>query len=610
LRAERAPLLIAGALIALLVVLDQAWLHVTSRADNALLDIFVRTQSAPLSPDPDIVIVAIDDASLARLNPEAGAWPWPRAVYAELVAGLAKQQPRAIVFDILFSEADRFRPESDAAFIDALRVFPRVYVPMSRLPARDDAHGVPLAQVADAVGLQRLPDANPDARAMLEAPLALPPELWRTGTIDFVEDADGVGRRYRLFEDIQGWRLRSLPARVAADLGYAVPPPPTVPLAWRGAIGSFRRVSFADLYEDFQRAQPSRAADEFKDRIVIIGATATGLNDLRATPRGTLDPGVEILATAIDNLKNGRVTRIAPPAFASMLALVLIATLVLAFWRGISAPKIGVALLAASWVALGAALAAAAQPLRLPVGAALAAAWLYYLLAAVSEYRRERRARERAVRLFGRFLNTEVVRQLVERGETVESLSGKPCEISVLFSDIRGFTSLAETRPPQEVVKLLNRYFERQTAVVFRHGGTLDKYIGDCIMAFWGAPLPDAAHAQRAVACALEMERTLLQFRAELGAEGEHFDVGIGIHTGAAVVGFIGAEQKLDYTAIGDTVNLASRVEGLTKGIARTLITADTRAACGDAFTFVPRGAYSVKGRVQPVDVYEPQGSP
>jgi adenylate cyclase len=106
------------------------------------------------------------------------------------------------------------------------------------------------------------------------------------------------------------------------------------------------------------------------------------------------------------------------------------------------------------------------------------------------------------------------------------------------------------------------------------------------------------------------MERTLLQFRAELGAEGEHFDVGIGVHTGAAVVGFIGAEQKLDYTAIGDTVNLASRVEGLTKGIARTLVTADTRAACGDAFTFVPRGAYSVKGRAQPVDVYEPKGNP
>jgi len=608
LRAERAPLLYAAALVAMFAVFDQAWLGIAERADNALVDTFIRVQAAHLGPDPDIVIVDIDDASLARMSREAGTWPWPRAVYAELVDGLARQQPRAIVFDILFAEADRFRPESDAAFIDALRAFPRAYVPMSRLPARDDPHGVSLPQVADALGLERTPVAQPDAHAMLLAPLALPPELWRTGTIDFVEDADGVGRRYRLFEDLQGWRLRSLPARVAADLGYPMPATAMLPLAWRGPTGSFRHVSFADLYEDFQRGHPQRAADEFRDRLVLVGTTATGLNDLRRTPRSSLDPGIEILATALDNLKNGRAMRTAPSLLSPALAIAMIGILALLFWRGLSAPKIGVALLGASIAALGASLAAAAQPLRLPVGGALAFAWLYYLVAAVSEYRRERRARELAVRLFGRFLNTEVVSQLIDRGETIESLSGKPCEISVLFSDIRGFTSLSEMRPPQEIVKLLNRYFERQTAVVFRHGGTLDKYIGDCIMAFWGAPLADPQHARRAVACALEMERTLLQFRTDLGAEGEHFDVGIGVHTGPAVVGFIGAERKLDYTAIGDTVNLASRVEGLTKGIARTLVTADTRAACGDVFTFVPRGAYSVKGRAQPVEVFEPTG--
>jgi adenylate cyclase len=222
-------------------------------------------------------------------------------------------------------------------------------------------------------------------------------------------------------------------------------------------------------------------------------------------------------------------------------------------------------------------------------------------------YLREKRAREQAVRLFSRFLNPAVVRQIVDQGETVESLSGKTRQISVLFSDIRGFTTLSETRPPQEIVKLLNRYFSRQVGVVFRHGGTLDKFIGDCIMAFWGAPLEDERHAEHAVAAALEMERVLLEFRRELGEAGGEFDVGIGIHTGPAVVGFIGAEQKLDYTAIGDSVNLASRIEGLTKDAhSRILVSRETMAACHNAFAFSSRGSYKVKGRTQEVELFQP----
>ena len=210
--------------------------------------------------------------------------------------------------------------------------------------------------------------------------------------------------------------------------------------------------------------------------------------------------------------------------------------------------------------------------------------------------------------MFGRFLNPVVVNKLMERGETVESLSGKHHQLSVLFSDIRGFTSLSETRPPQEIVELLNRYFSKQVAIVFKHGGTLDKFIGDCIMAFWGAPIPDERHAQNAVACALDMQKALLEFRQELGAAVADFDVGIGIHSGAAVVGFIGAEQKLEYTAIGDTVNLASRVEGLTKGVARILVSSDTVEACANQFRFVSRGSFKVKGRAQEVQLYEPEG--
>jgi len=324
------------------------------------------------------------------------------------------------------------------------------------------------------------------------------------------------------------------------------------------------------------------------------------------SPRSSLDQGVEILATALDNLKKGLSTRLLPAWAGAALTLLLVGAQYAAFLRRRSALTVGLALLAATALALGGSWLGARQFWRVPVLVPLLFAWGYFLVAAVIVYLRERAARDKAVRLFGRFLNAEVVDRLVERGETVESLSGKPCEISVLFSDIRGFTSLSEKRPPQEVVALLNRYFARQAVVVFRHGGTLDKFIGDCIMAFWGAPLAYPDHARRAVACALEMERTLEAFRAELGEAGVAFDVGIGVHTGTAVVGFIGAEQKLDYTAIGDTVNLASRVEGLTKGVARTLVTAATVAACAGGFTFTRRGAFPVKGREQPVELFEP----
>jgi adenylate cyclase len=143
---------------------------------------------------------------------------------------------------------------------------------------------------------------------------------------------------------------------------------------------------------------------------------------------------------------------------------------------------------------------------------------------------------------------------------------------------------------------------------VFRRGGTLDKFIGDCIMAFWGAPLDDPRHAERAVAAALEMEQVLKGFKEEMGESAKDFDVGIGIHSGTAVVGFIGAEQKLDYTAIGDAVNLASRIEGLTKDAkARVLVSRETMQACHNSFDFNSRGWYKVKGRTQEVELFEPK---
>jgi adenylate cyclase len=601
----------AALLLAALALLELGLLHLGAGLEHRLSDAFVRAQAARLLPDPDIVIVDIDEASLARLQEDYGRWPWPRAIYAEMLPGLLAQQPAAVVFDLSFSERDIDRPDSDQALVDVLRDQPRVYVPSLRLPPDNDARGVLLADFGPPMGARRGATAKDDARAMLLPPLVLPPQAWRTGLMNFEDEADGVGRAYLLRMDVRGWEFPSLPARVAADLGWALPPGEKLLLHWRGGPEQgYRHVSFAELHADLMRRQPQRPADEFRGRIVIIGSAASALHDLRVTPLANRYPGVEILATAFDNLKNGRAMQRPPQWAAPLLALVLIALLWLAFHRRGHALAIGVGFTVASIALLGGAWAAVPRLWLLPVLLPLGFAWAFYFSAALLEYLRERRQRRQAVQMFGRFLNPVVVNQLMERGETVESLSGKHHQISVLFSDIRGFTSLSETRPPQEIVELLNRYFSKQVAIVFKHGGTLDKFIGDCIMAFWGAPIPDERHAQRAVACALDMQRALLEFREELGTAAADFDVGIGIHSGAAVVGFIGAEQKLEYTAIGDTVNLASRVEGLTKGVARILVSSDTMEACATQFRFAARGSFKVKGRAQEVRLYEPEAEP
>lgn len=173
-------------------------------------------------------------------------------------------------------------------------------------------------------------------------------------------------------------------------------------------------------------------------------------------------------------------------------------------------------------------------------------------------------------------MDPKVVSQLVESPDWQRHVQPRDCQITVLFSDIRAFTTLSESRSAQQVMDLLNAYFALQVETIFKYGGTLDKFIGDAIMAFWGAPIADPQQADNAIKAAIEMERNLYWFRSTLDAELQHFDIGIGIHTGNAMVGVLGCEQRFDYTAIGDTVNLASRIEGLTKEYGRILISDST----------------------------------
>ncbi|MGH8687690.1 MAG: CHASE2 domain-containing protein, partial [Burkholderiales bacterium] len=259
-----------------LAALDVFALHALQPLENRLLDSFVRRHAARLAPDPDVVVVNIDESSLTRMEPEAGRFPWPRDVYAVLLQGLMAQKPRAVVFDIVFAERDVVRPDSDRAFIEAAQPHHNVFFPMVKLEPEVDARGAAAGDLAPLIGLVRRPGADPNTRFAVIPPLALPQALWRGGPINFLEDEDAVGRRYLLRSVVGGWALPSLPARVALDLGYPVPDTDDFILAWRGTSRGLPSVAFADLYEDFQRLARKRPADEFAGKIVVVGAAAPG----------------------------------------------------------------------------------------------------------------------------------------------------------------------------------------------------------------------------------------------------------------------------------------------------------------------------------------------
>lgn len=590
----------------LLIAVDFLLFGGLTVAEHPFQDQLVRMNAQHRPVDPGVVVINVDDPSLLALQQDMHVgWPLPRSLYAQLVEGLLRQNPKAIVFDIYFVDPDTQRPDDDKYLIDVATSSDKVFFPITRLEGGDDSKAaVPFSRYPAQLGFEKTPGASANARAAFLFPLPPLAMTGRIGDINFLQDQDKVGRRYYTYYETRGWRVLSLPSKVAAALGYPLPGTPGFILNWRSGVSS---VPFFDVYQDMQRRKPQLPPNEFTNRIVVIGTNAAGLGDAHPTPLSAAYPGVDTLAVALSNLKDHDWLRRTPAWLGAALSGLLVLLVWLLFSRSFgvfrTASVLVIVTIGLGFVAYGLMRARWLMPLVQPA----LFAWLFFISMALAEYLRERRERLHAIGMFGRFLDPRVVADLVKGNR--EFLTEEPMsrQVTVMFSDIRGFTTLSETRQPEEVVSILNRYFSRQVAVIRRHGGTTDKFIGDCIMAFWGAPVPDEEQAKNAVAAALEMAEVLLEFRKDLGDLSETFDIGVGIHTGPAVVGFMGSENKLDYTAIGDSVNLASRIEGQTKGVARVLVSAATRAACGDAFDFADRGTYKVKGREQPVQLYEPR---
>jgi len=303
----------------------------TAGMKNKAYDLIMKSRFHHPRPDPDIVLIDIDEPALAAMAADYGRWPWPRSTMGELLQGIEKQKPKAIVFDITFSDPDVFNPEGDKYFRDAVASTSNTFFPMIRLIEDNDR--LSQLKVRQLPGATKLDDdASDDATIAVILPYFFDVlNDHRLGTNNIYTDEDGVVRTYEVYADEYGWRVGSLPADVVGARGVPLPDYGDILLNWRGKPPSYRRVSFHEIYFDLSKQKKTRPPDEFTDKIVIVGSTAPALFDFKTTPVAKTHPGVEILATAIDNLKNDDFVTELPPWIYGVITLVALTLLTVAF---------------------------------------------------------------------------------------------------------------------------------------------------------------------------------------------------------------------------------------------------------------------------------------
>jgi adenylate cyclase len=573
-------LVVRGGLTALLVTV----LVVSGRLEwielRALDGLFhVRGPRAPRAP---VVIVAVDEDSFDELDL---TWPWPRALHGQLVERLAEARPAVIGVDILFPEPSAHGPDDDEQLAQALGRAGNVVLAAAQTVVRDAAFtkedlNLPLPRLrerAAGVGVTNLPP-DPDA-------------FVRRGLLGVQHQGETIASLDRLLYE----------AAVRAGVpGAPLPAGTSLVINYRGGPGTFPTVPFHRVL----RGDVDDAT--FQGKIVLVGATSPTLHDVFPTPfapYGTM-PGVEIHANVLETLLGGVAVHRAPRWLVVGLGLL---GAFFAAWvasRARPLPALG-AVAAVVAVAGGAALAAfvwrgwwvdlVPLPLALVLG---------YGVAIVGRFMEAQRERQRLMRFFSPGVLREVMRQGHELGRSRRL-------VTVLFSDIRGFTPISERLSPEEVAEFLREYMTSMTEAVFRHGGTVTQFVGDEIVALYNAPFDQPDHAVQAVRTGLEFQERVRALSARWEARcGSPVHSGVGINTGEAVVGIIGSEQRVEYGAIGDTINLGSRLEGLTKTFGTPIIISErTYEALGGQFACRFLGEVSVKGKGIPVRIYAVEGA-
>lgn len=330
-----------AALFTLVVLADGLVLNITAGLRQSSFDLMIKHRLVVGKPDADIVIVDINEASLAAMAKEYGRWPWPRQVMGEFLEQVEKQQPKAVIFDVLFSDPDVYNPDSDAYFNEVIGSTDNTFFPILRLdPSQDSLSQVYSAQIPGAI---RQPGASDQGKpvAVVLPFMAAALQGGRLGTHNIYPDPDGIARQYPVQRLESGWLMPSLPAKVVDWLGLKTPEREAILLNWRGKPFTYKYTGFAEAFFDLTSKEHRRPADEFKGKIVIIGSTAAGLFDIKPTPMDRQFPGVEIMATAIDNLRHNDYLRVPEARLPNiLLALLIIWSSAIALYRNVAPEKL------------------------------------------------------------------------------------------------------------------------------------------------------------------------------------------------------------------------------------------------------------------------------
>lgn len=618
--------------------------------DNKVYDTFL-TLIPKSAVSQDIVIVDIDEKSLA----DYGQWPWPRYLLAVLAERIASEAPAAIALDILLSEPDRTSPnliqknikkdfeldiqfqglpdylydndELFAGYIARMPIILGMYVNFTK--KHDDNVSFPTGLNFSIVSGENAsaPDKNLIKGSNVSAPLKIFSDVAPVGVINAVTDLDGVIRRAPAIIGVKdndnntvyyaNLALRALMVAMenttpivktgvdgiesvrVGQLAIPLEADGSFPILFKGKNKSYKYISASDILAGNYKSE------ELAGKIVFVGSSAPGLLDIRATPTDEYFTGVEIHAAAVDAMING--DHISVPVWTPGLQFILIViiSVIGAVASGRFSPYLTLPLsfgfLAAIWYGGYTVFKNGifVSPFFVSIGLILS---VFTVIAVRFIY--EAHAKKVLRNTFSRYVSPEVVARIAERG--FELFAGEEKVVTAIFTDIRGFTSISEKLSPQDMVRLLNSYFAPMTDIIRGNKGTLDKFIGDAIMAFWNAPIEVPGHEALAVGAAITMLERLEEINVKLKEEfGVELRIGAGIHTGSVYVGNMGSSELINYTIIGDNVNLASRLEGLCSKFGVTIVcSSSTKEQCEGLYAFQLIDNIRVKGKTQAISTY------
>ena len=624
--------------------------------ENAAYDLRLRL-TAPGGIDDRVVIVDIDEKSLAVI----GHWPWNRGVLADLINTLFDDyNVKTVGFDAVFAEPDTDRgvdamealAEGDLRNDKAYRrAWKKLQAELNYDQQFADSfvgHSVVMGFVfdqADPTQLNVLPSPVGELPESLhqQLPLAQPPgftgnlkllqdNAWTAGFFDNPTlDKDGVFRRVPVIQEFDGKLYNSLALGLVR--GALDDPPidlimdnsgdypfidairigerqiPLAPLAavlvpYRGGSYSFPYVSVIDVIEK----QTDKS--ELEGRIILLGTSAPGLKDQRTTPFESSYPGVEVHANLVAGMLDENIKRQPGWIIAVEFFMLLLISIALGILNNRLEPMRSL-LVTLTTVALllGLNMWAWSANLVLPIVSPLLLTVLIFVIQSLWGFFAEARNKRQLATLFGQYIPPELVEEMAETPDRVLDVSGESRELTVLFSDVRGFTTISEGLDPHELTTLMNEMLTPMTHVIHEHRGTIDKYMGDAIMAFWGAPLVDKQHARHALDAAMQMVEALPGINEKFEQRGwPAINIGVGLNTGTMSVGNMGSEFRMAYTVMGDAVNLGSRLEGLTKQYGVNIIVSEFTRAAVPEYAYRELDRVRVKGKEEPVIIYQPLG--